>query len=607
MRDRVATGRWRALRADPVLVIGVVFIALQTCLRAVVVLGSYFYQDDFFHLSLLQRTGLSREFVVREHNGHLEMGTNLVYALIGRDPDPSFVPAAMVLLALQVVASGLLLAVLRQLFGRSPWILVPFVVYLFTPLALTAVTWFAAGLQALPLQIAMLTALLGGVRAYRSRSWQWAAVSVAGTATGLLFWQKALLVVPVLVAVLVLVEEAGTPWRRGLRRVADFWPYLLPHALLVAAYVPFYLSMGGPSTLEPEAGGVVPSTGETVFSMLLPGLFGGPWTAAGAVGTAAPEPGVPAAVVVAVLALAVVAVSIRLRGARAVKAWLLVAGYLAADIALVQLARAEYLSIAARDPRYITDALPVIAIGCCAAFSGPRRVQSAGRRRAPAGTPRWARPVGAVASASAVSAVLVASSLLTAALVAGDLQHRRPQEYLAGVLRTLDAAPGGSVISSQPPVHVTLNDAFDLDDTLRGLGREYVFDRPGTDMGMFDTEGVLRPITLLEPIMQASGPEPGCGWALPAAEESLGEVPIWYGLQVLRFAYDSPAEVTLHLAVGDDRQDLTVPPGSGRAMFVVTGQQGPVTVRASGAPAGEVCVDDVVVGTPWPEGLRPTS
>jgi hypothetical protein len=596
MRERAGTDRWRAVRSDPLLIVGVVLIGLQTCVRAVLVLNSYFWQDDLFHLTLFDRTGLSRDFVVREHNGHLEMGPNLVYALIGGDPERSFLPAALILLVLQLAASCLLLAVLRQLFGRSPWILVPLAVYLFTPLGLPVATWLAAGLEALPLQIAMLTALLGGIRAYRTRSWRWAAVSAAGMATGLLFWEKAVLILPALVAVLVLVEEAGTPWRRSLRKVAASWPFLLPHAVLVAAYLPFYLSVVGRSTLDPDLANVLPSTAETVFGMLFPGLFGGPWSASGADDTITADIGMLQAVAFGVVALGVVVLSIRLRGARAAKAWLLVFGYLAVVVAMVQLTRSGSLNIAARDPRYVADALPVIAIGLAAAFSGPRRSPepAVGRRT---------RPAGALVPAVAVSLMLVASSLVTTSLVVGELRHDRAQDYVAGVVRAMDADPDMSVISALPAIHVTIFDEFDLDETLRALGQERRFDRPATAMGMFDKDAVLRPITLLEPILEASGPQEGCGWALPAEGQPLGDVPIWFGLQVLRFTYDSPAEVTLHLAVGDDRQDLTVLPGTGRAMFVVTGQQGPVTLRASGAPAGEVCVDDVAVGTPWPEGL----
>ncbi len=594
MREQAATDRQRTWQADPLLVGGVVLIVLQTCVRAFLVLGSSFWQDDHFHLSLLRQVGFSGEYVVREHNGHLEIGVNLLYGLIGREPGLSFVPAALCLLGLQLIASVLLLALLRQLFGRSPWLMVPFAAYLFTPLALTAATWFAAGLEALPLQIAMLTALLGGVRAYRSRSWRWVAVSVAGTATGLLFWQKAVLVLPALVAVLVLVEEAGTPWRRSVQKVAASWPLLLPHALVIAAYVPVYLSVVDSSALDPDWGDLLPSTAETVFAMLLPGLLGGPWTAAGARDTVTADPAVAVSVLVAVLVLGLVVASIRLRGDRAVKAWLLVVGYLAVDVALVQLTRGASLDIAARDPRYITDALPVIAIGCCAAFSGPARAAPAGRA---------VRRVGATAAAAGVSALLVASSLLSTSLVVDELQHRRSQDYLAAVLDTMDADPGASILSSRPPINVTIFDDFDLDDTLRGLGQERSFDRPGTDMGMFDGEGILRPITLLEPILEASGPDEECGWALPAAGQEVGEVPVAEGPHVLRFAYAADTEVTLHLAVGDDEQDLTVPSGRGQAMFVVTDQQGPATVRASGAPAGVVCVDDVVVGTPWPEGI----
>ena len=70
-------------------------------------------------------------------------------------------------------------------------------------------------------------------------------------------------------------------------------------------------------------------------------------------------------------------------------------GYVAADLALVQLGRTEYLYLVARDPRYVTDALVVVAIGVSAAFSGPRssdRPPAASRGPSGRRVPHWRSP-----------------------------------------------------------------------------------------------------------------------------------------------------------------------------------------------------------------------
>ncbi|MGY1741071.1 MULTISPECIES: hypothetical protein [unclassified Blastococcus] len=595
MTDDGSTPR-RAWRPDAMLLCGVLLVLLQTGVRAAVVLPSYYWQDDFIHMEAAGRLGLTREFVVRDHNGHLEMGTNLVYWLLGRDAGPSFLPAALLLLAMQVVASCLLLSVLRQLFGRSPWLLVPFAGYLLTPLGLPAATWWAAGMQALPLQIAMLTAVGALVRAVRTRSWRWTAVSVAGTATGLFFWQKAVLVLPVLLGVLLLVEWAGEPPGRRLQLLAASWPRLLPHVLVVAAYLPLYVAVSSPAqVVDPDAGRVLSGTGDTVLRMLLPGLLGGPWTGRGAENTLFPDVGDGVAALAAALTLAIVAGSVWLRGARALQGWLLVAGYVAVDVALLQLGRADFLDITARDPRYITDALPVVAIGVCAAFSGPRR-----ERRAPARIPRTL-PAGAAALAVGV---LAAGCLLSTSFVAGELQHRQSRAYVDAVVRAMDEHPDVSVVSTALPGQVVMARYPDVAGLLRAVGEDRPFDRPGTDLRVFDERGELRPVVLLEPALERSGPVAGCGWPLAGTWQPVGELAVDSPHpQVLRLRYATAQAATLHVSVGGRDQELRLPAGAGQAGFVVTGERGPVELRATGAPPGSVCADGVVVGVPWPEGV----
>jgi hypothetical protein len=587
---------WVLRRPDSVLLAGAALILLQTIVRARIVLPSYFWADDYLHVGLARQLGLTQEFLIRDHNGHLEPGANFLYWLIGRDAGLSFLPAALSLLVMQLIASCLLLAVLRQLFGRSPWILVPFAGYLFTPLALTASTWWAAGLEALPLQIAMFMTLLGVIRWVRERSWRWGAVAFAGQALGLVFWEKAVLILPTVIGVLLLVEWAGQPVLARLRRLVDCWRILLPQAVLIGAYLVLYLSVvDSAKGLSVDAETDLTATGDTIFRLLLPGLFGGPWSDSGAENTIFPYVGNALATVCALLFLGLVGASVWLRGPRAVEAWLLVVGYLAVDLALVQLGRAEILGLISRDPRYVTDALAVVAIGLCAAFSGP----VVPRRR-----PAWSAtllPRAAASTSSALSAAsfLIASCLVTSFLIADNLQHEYSRNYVNGVVRVLAENPGVSVLSTPTPMNVALT--ADLDFLLRAVGEEQPLDQPGTDVRMFDGLANLRKITAVNPVLEASGPVEGCGWQVGEAWQSLGRIPVpGPGPQILRLGVMTGQPVTLHVAVGGQKQALALEPGLAHATFVISGQRGQVQVRVSDVADGGLCVVDALAGTPWP-------
>ncbi|MGY1730942.1 hypothetical protein ACI798_05425 [Geodermatophilus sp. SYSU D01045] len=584
------------LRLEPTLLAGVALVVLQTVVRALVVLPSYYWQDDFHHLDLARRLGLSQAFLVRDYSGHLEIGQYVLYWLVGRDLGTSFLPAALVLLLLQLVASGLLLAVLRLLFGRSPWVLVAFAGYLFTPLGLPVATWWAAGMQALPLQVAMLLALLGAVHSVRGGRRRWAVVSVAGTVLGLLMWEKAVLVVPTVLAVLVLVEGAGRPVADRVRLLLRHRRLLLAHLVALAGYTVLYLSVvDSAAVVGGGSADTLTGAGETVLRTLLPGLFGGPWTDSGAENTVYPRVGDAIVVLVVLLAAAVVALSGWLRGRRALQGWLLAAGYVAVDVGLLLVGRADYLGLVARDPRYVTDALPVVAIGVCAAFTGPlvqRRL------------PRWwpgttgAAPAG---SPLAAVAVLVSSCLLSTSLLADGLQHRYSRDWVLGVVRALEEEPGVSVVPTPLPTNVSVS--TDLEGLLRAVGHEQELGRPGTDVRVVDGLARLRPVTVVAPTLQATGPVPDCGWRVEGGWQRLGTVAqAGPGTQVLRLGYLTGQPATLHVLVGGVEQALVLPPGVGHATFVVTGLQGPVTARVSDVATGGICVSDVVAGAPWPAG-----
>lgn len=581
-----------AVPPDAALVGGLLLVALQTLVRAGIVYGSYFWHDDFLHLEMARRLGLSPEFLVRDYAGHLEVGQYFVYWLFSRSPGMSFAPAALSLVLMQLAASLLLLAVLRELFGRSPWVLLPFAGYLFTPLGLPVATWWAAGLQAMPLQIAMLLTILGIVRAIRRRSWRWGAASVLAQAVGLVFWEKAVLVLPAALAVLLLVEWGQRPVRERLRLLVRHWRVLAPHVVVLAAYAAVYLTVvNSSSVLGQEAQDVGRNTAQTIFRMLLPGIFGGPWSETGAVSTVYPYVGDALAVFFAALFAALVGASVWLRGLRALQAWLLVVGYLAVDLVLLQVGRADFIGLLARDPRYVTDALPILAIGFCAAFSGPRVTRR---------TPAWLSRASASAdSPTAAVAVLVASCLLTTFLIDGVLQHDYARNYVRGVVQALEDNPDASVIST--PVPATVSVSTDHEGLLRAVGEDREFDQPSTDLRMLDEAAQLRPVTVIEPSLRAAGPVPDCGWLVTQGWQLVGKVRrAAPGAQIIRLGYLTGQPATLHLNVDGEEQAVPIPVGVGYAYFVITGLEGEVRLRISDVALGGLCVTDALAGMPWP-------
>ena len=322
-------------------------VVLQFLVRLALVPQSYWWQDDFLHLETARRLGSTADLLVRDYNDHLELVPNAVYWLLTQVTTDSFAPAAVVLLVLQLVASVLMWLLLRELFGETPALLVPFAAYLFTPILLVPLSWLAAGLEAWPLQIALLGTALGMVRVGSGggRGWLWFAT--AAHVFGLLSWEKSLLVLPAVLGIQVLVVDMGRPWRERVGHLTAHRAAWLWQAGLAAAYLVLYLSVVDGSERAPSQAEYGRAVGDVVFRVLLPGLFGGPWRVTGALNTLFPDPGQTLAVGFALLAAAIVALTFRRNGTQALGPWLLVVLYVGADIALLLAGRTSFLLLVA--------------------------------------------------------------------------------------------------------------------------------------------------------------------------------------------------------------------------------------------------------------------
>jgi hypothetical protein len=578
----------RGVLLGPVAVVGLALVGLQFLVRLVIVPQSFWWEDDFIHLADARTKGLTGDFLVADYNDHVEIFPNFVSWLLTRLTDSSWAPAAVSILLLSMTASLTMFLLLRELFGPRPAILVPFAAYLFSPLFLVSVTWLAAGLQALPMHIALLGTGWAMLRLTRTGERRWLAVALALHVFGLLAWEKGALVLPFVFGLQVLVSDAGRPVRERIQALRRHWLGWLSHAALLGSYAVLYLNVvDGSERQDVHGADYLEAARTTMFRVLVPGLFGAPWSKGDAVNTIYPNPGTVLAIVCAVLLGLLVVVSIIRTGRAALGPWLLATAYVAVDVALMLWGRAGFLTLVARDPRYITDAVPVVLVCASAAFLGTRSAARA------AWTWRSLVPAGAVA------AVVAAGSLLTTFQLAPVLEHEYARTYVQGVLARSDPDPGTSVIDTAVPKLVSGN--VDHRGLLWAMGRRVTLNQPSTRMLVFDDAARLVPVSIPLPVLVQKGPIADCGWPVDEDPQVIGTVPA--GAEegfVLQAGNLSGVAGTLTIRVGESEQSLTVGAGLALTYFYLPAPSGDIVASFDSEDGSGTCVTDLLLGRPGP-------
>jgi hypothetical protein len=583
-------------RVDRFVSVGLLLVAAQLVIRAVVLSGGFFWQDDYIYLADARADGLSADYLFQDYNDHLMpaqfLGVSLLTLVFDRLP---FGAAATSMVVMQGVASVLLLWCLTVLFGRRTWVLVPFALYLFTPLALAPGTWWAAALQALPLQIWMLAAAGSACTYFTGGSRRWAVASVACFAVGLLFWQKALLILPAVLGIHFLLQGSGLALRVRLRRLWDRRAFWAAYVAVAIAYVSAYVSLVDFETTTSEADVSVGRVLDAVLvQTLVPGILGGPWTGDGADNTLAPLPSqVVLASCLVVVAAAIVA-SFVVSGSAAGNGWLLIAAYLAMDIALVVYGRVELAVFLARDPRYIADALPIIALGVAGAFAGSRA-----RRRSATAVRQRLLAVATPTVAACLIVLLATASLLTTREVADEVRHEYSRHWAEAALAAYDRDPTRVLVdTSAPAIEVV---ARPVSVVFGAAGVPVLVDWPTTQLEVLDALGRPRPVEIRFPAVEARGPRRDCGW--PVSDRPVTLATLETALPratVVRLGYLTGRSSNLSMSVGGTTQSLQVMPGLGLAWFVVDEPEGDLVVEVADDKQS-LCISDLVVGAAWPE------
>ncbi|WP_270889443.1 hypothetical protein [Pedococcus sp. 5OH_020] len=550
---------------------------------------------------------LSREYLLAPWNGHLMPGSFAVVRLLDQLWPVSYVPVAIVDLSLQLVAGVLAYRLLVALFGARAAILVPLSMFLFSPVTLPAFLWWAAALNQLPGQVAMIGVLLLQVRYHRLGRTRDGVAGAMVLATGLLFSEKLLLVLPVVFALTLLFLSSGRPPARVRYAVRSSWRVWLAHLAVVVPYCVYYLShVPSPVTRTPKGEVVLRTAWTALTKAVLPGLLGGPWRWQ-QVGVGAIADPVEAVVVVSTVAAGLLVVVSVLRRRRAVFGWAVVAGYWLSTALLLGVTRAPYVGpVIGAEYRYSTEVCIVVAVFGTAAFlplHGPFRRGQA-QRLAP--RRRGRRPMAASRqplAAGALCVAVVGASLVSTYQFDRFWRQNQAASYFARARSDLATAhrPLTLVEMPLPPkvqqgflgsfVHTsTVMSAFEPRPRFLTAGRS------ADELYMPDDTGHLRRVAV-EGFPNRKGRSHGCGWRVERQPVSIPLTrPTLPWRWTARVGYLASEDATATVRVGSVTSMVRIRRGV-NTLFVL-GEGVVDSVDLTGLSRGALCTDDVTVGSP---------
>jgi hypothetical protein len=582
-----------------------VLIVVQLGWKAYLLSRFYFRQDDFLLLDRALSRGLSLNYLFSFSGGHLRPAGLVLFWLVTRLSPYDWLLASILTIAALAAAGVLMLRLLVIVFGSRRAILIPLIIFLFTPLTLAGLSFWTTVTDWLPLQLTMLAATCSHVRYVRSGRLGNVVAAAAWLGAGLLFDVQGALV-PLLLFALTSAYLVPGHWPAAAwRTLRSFWRAWTIYGVLTAAYLVLFLIKLQTSSQQPINPRHVSSLLSLAATMLrvgfVPAAVGGPWrwfVPGGDYGFAAETPALTQ--VTWVLAALIVGASLWYRR-HALRSWLILAGWLLlADFAPVAIARLTELpaSLLGADTYYLADSAPVLAVCVGLAFWPVIGEQDPYRVRRP-------RSVPLAVSALALTGAFLAGSIWSGVTYLGDTSSARTRSYIDTARSALASARPGTVILSAPTPWYVMYAGFRGSVTQtstvlgplapEGAGIRFVTvpEGPGTSLTMFDSLGRLRP-ALDVGASSVQPPPPSTCWSVrsTATRIPLSGYVFRYAW-IIQISYSGPA-TTLQLELGTTFTDVVLPAGQRDISIPVTGAGSAVRVRSlSGEPAA--CIAGLAV------------
>jgi hypothetical protein len=589
--QRAATGSAGWVRANSVVLVALALIVAQLGWKAYLLSRFYFRQDDFLLLDRALSHGLSLNYFLRFSGGHLRPGGLVVFWLMTRLSPYDWLLASIVTVAALAAAGVLMLRLLLLLFGSRPAILIPLIIFLFTPLTLAGLSFWTTVTDWLPLQLTMLAATCSHVRYVRSGRVGHVVAAAGWLGAGLLFDVQGALVPLVLFALtsayLVPGRWPAAAWRT-FRSFGRAWTI---YAVLTAAYLALFLiklQTSGQQPINPKHVSSVLSLAAAMLRVgFVPAAVGGPWlwfVPGGDYGFAA-ETAV-ATQVTWVLAALIVGASLWYRR-HALRSWLILAGWLLlADFGSVAISRLTELpaSLLGANTYYLADSGPVLAVCAGLAFWPVIGEQDPYRVRRPRSGPV---AVGAVA----LTVAILVGSIWSGVTYLSSTSSARTRSYIDTARTALASARPGTVILSAPVPWYVMYAGFlgsvSQTSTVLGplaperAGIRFVTAPKGavTSLMMFDSRGRLRPALDIGASSVRPAHARTCWPVRSAATRIPLSAHVFRYAWIIRLSYSGPA-TTLQLELGRAVRDVVLPAGRRDMSIPVTGEGSAVLVRS---------------------------
>ena len=587
---------WSTYRAGAAVIIVVALV-----LRGWSVSRWSWESDDWVYMERTRSLGFV-DYLFQNYNGHVMPGEFLIQWMVTKAaPLTHGVAVALVAIGAAAVAAAWALA-LRELFGERRRLLAPLALISLTPLLVQSTIWWAAALQALSLLGAMALCVLYAARLARLRDRSSLVGLLLSFALGLFMWQKAILLVIPLAAVLIF----ATPGRLS-ERLKVHRKNLLVLASVAAGYVVAYVALvrAKPARLTAviERSGTSQDAfdfyGDAFGDLVAPAFLGGPWGSLPTPAEPLNGPGRVELVVVCAVVVAALAALVALRRRGWLPALMLVA-YGGLSWGLVFTSRYGFLQISKVGyERYLVD---TFVVGCLALamLITPTRGEEPGiwrRKLLPSASLRMTRLLGYGLVAS-----LLVSLVLSNATAVERIGRHPARGWLERVTTDVDRLAPLAIYDTYAPAEVLhpglWQDSARLSKMLSPLHADIDFNGPAQTLYVATPDGTLHPAVIGDATHAEQGPVEGCGYAVgPGGDVRVDMTQDLFdyewGLQVSTFAGE---DATLELRIDDERIDLEVEKGLTKTQAVFVG---PVTdVRLGVEPgSGTVCVTELTVGS----------
>lgn len=575
---------------------------MQLAFRGWAVFNSWFQFDDFAFLSRAYNSDLTWGYLTEAYGGHLMPGGFLLTWFFARYEPLDFWPYATTLLLLQAIASLGFLRLLLRMFGRTPAVLPLLAVYLFSVISLPAFIWWAAGINQLPMQIALFFGLASHIAYLRTRQLRHVFATLAWTAFGLLFFEKTLLVFFAYGFVALAYFTTGLLEVRLKQLWSSYRFGLLLHGALALGYVSVYAATS--LTFDPNKANdtpVFPVAYRFILKAFSTGIIGGPWqwTDLHPIGSVAD----PSDIVVFLswLALGYLVYLAYKSRVNSLRAWSLTVVFLLANVVLLTAARAFLAGpVIGLEYRYQTELSAVFALSVGLAFLPLVGATETVHPRGQAVLPF--RPQ---AAAVTVTLTFLVVATISNVQYASHWQKTNPgRPYFDAVERSL-AGRSGAVPLADMAVPNTLMWGFRYPENtyshvLRVFEDKTRYPSVANDhLYVFDDKGVLRPAVIST--TRVARPHPGCGYPVRGGGSVAIPLngPVTGGGWWVRLGYFARGGGTMTVTAGAKVHEVRVESGVHSVYFQASGDFH--AIRLSGVSPGlSLCIPEVTLGLPKP-------